>query len=151
MEKTQLKDIDNNPLYPTIDIADDLTTDDPTTALSAKQGKVLDTKVTELSSNVGNKADKSYVDSNITASAQAAQSSAQSASQAQESANQAQQSAHNAEARYDGILNAMQSLPDGSAVSAQVAINTADIERMSINLDGKKAIHKPYLRKGRLG
>lgn len=127
MEKTQLKDIDNNPLYPTIDIADNLTTDDTAIALSAKQGKVLDAKVTALSLNVGKKADKSYVDSNITASAQAAQSSAQSA-------NQAQASATSASSSLSAIQAQLAALPEGQEPATQK--NAADIALLDEQLNG---------------
>lgn len=51
------------------------------------------------------------------------------AANAEASATAAEATAAAAEGLYSDILDAMQSLPDGSAVSAQVAVNTADIAK----------------------
>ena len=74
--------------------------------------------------------------------------SATSASQAAASASRAQTSAANAESKYNGILEAMQSLPDGSAVSAQVALNTQKVTELTIeisdSINERQIVSKTY-------
>ena len=69
---------------------------------------------------------------------QTAQEAQQSAEDAAGSAESAQQSAAEAAQRLEDLEEAIQQLPDGQAVSAQVAINTADIA------DIKEELQAPY-------
>lgn len=52
------------------------------------------------------------------------------------SAAQAAASAASAESKYAGILQTMENLPDGSAVSAQVALNTQKVTELEGKVDG---------------
>lgn len=55
------------------------------------------------------------------------------------SAAQAAASAASAESKYAGILQAMENLPDGSAVSAQVALNTQKVTELELKVNGANA------------
>lgn len=84
----------------------------------------------ELQAALNSKADKAdtytkpQVDAKISQGIGAAQAAAESASQ---DAQNASESAAEAAQRLEDLETAIQQLPDGQAVSAQVAINTADI------------------------
>lgn len=82
--------------------------------------------------DISGKADKTYVDTELGKKADSSVISTieATATSAASSASAAQASAANAEARYGNILTAMQSLPDGSAVSAKVADNTAKLSEL---------------------
>ncbi len=82
------------------------------------------------------KSTKNYIDRNVNGAVVSASNSAKSASEAQgaaesaeASARQARESAQKSEALLDGINEAMKNLPDGQAVSAQVAVNVAKLGR----------------------
>ena len=112
------------------------------------KGQALPTNP-ELQEALDSKADKddtytkAQVDAKVNQGVRAAQAAAEAAAQ---DAQNAENAAEAAAQRLADLQEAIQQLPDGQAVSAQVAINTADIAALQAVVEDLETIAEGYVR-----